>query len=126
MKGRVVIVEDGADQPDSTSAALTAEGYEVSRASGTDQALALIESRRPDAIVYGVLSPANGVIEFVRRLALDRSALLVPVVMVTALSEYQIQSFLNGVPGVRRVLYAPCTPEALRRAIEHVVPRRAS
>jgi CheY-like chemotaxis protein len=117
VKSKVVIVDDVQESLTTTSAFLTDEGYEVTPASSSEQALKLIEGRRPNVVLFRILSPANVVIDFVRRLALNREARMVPVVMVTALNEYQIGSFLNGVPGVRRILYEPCPPDALRESM---------
>lgn len=117
MKSKVVIVDDVRESLATASAFLTDEGYEVAPASSSEQALKMIEGRRPDAVLFRILNPANGAIDFVRRLALNREARMLPVVMVTALNEYQIGSFLNGVPGVRRILYEPCAPEALRESM---------
>jgi CheY-like chemotaxis protein len=117
VKSKVVVVDDVQESLTSASSLLTDEGYEVASASSSEQALKMIEGRRPDAVLFRILNPANVVIDFVRRLALNREARMLPVVMVTALNEYQIGSFLNGVPGVRRILYEPCPPEALRESM---------
>jgi CheY-like chemotaxis protein len=117
VKSKVVIVDDVPESLTTASTLLTGEGYEVAPASSSDQALKMIEGRRPDAVLFRILNPANVVIDFVRRLALNREARMVPVVLVTALNEYQIGSFLNGVPGVRRILYEPCPPDDLRKSM---------
>jgi len=110
-------VDDVPESQDSSAALLSAEGYEVSTASDGEGALELISKRRPNAVLFQLLEPANGAIDFIRRLALSRHALSVPVVLVTALNEFQLGSFLNGVPGVRKVLYAPCLPAVLKDTV---------
>jgi hypothetical protein len=84
-------------------------------------ALQAISKRRPAAVLFQILNPANAAIDFVRRLAISRHALSVPVVVMTALNEFQVGSFLGGVPGVRRILYFPCPSEALREAVDQAV-----
>jgi len=113
----VLLVDDVPGSQESTSALLTAEGYDVSAASDGELALKAVAERLPAAIVYRILEPANAVIDFVRRLAFQRSTAVVPVVMLTALNEYQLGSFLNGVPGVRRIVVSPCEPEVLLAAV---------
>ena len=117
MASTVLVVDGVPESQSTTSALLTAEGYEVSSAPDSEQALKAIDQRRPTAILFQILEPAKAVIEFVRRLALSRAAKAVPVVVLTALSEYQLDSFLNGVPGVRRIVPSPSAPEALLGAL---------
>ena len=114
---RVMLVDDVLESQESSAALLAAEGYEVSRAADVEGALQALSKHRPAAVLFQVLHPANGAIDFVRRLALSPHTSTVPVVVVTALNQYQVGSFLDGVPGVRRVLNPPCSPEALRQAI---------
>jgi CheY-like chemotaxis protein len=121
VKNSVVVVDDVPESQESSTALLTAEGYEVESVANGEGALQMLSKRRPTAVLFQVLDPANGAIDFVRRLALSRHASSVPVVVVTALNEYQVGSFLDGVPGVRRVLHSPCTPEALRQAMADAV-----
>lgn len=115
------MVDDQPESRESASALLAAEGYEVSGFSDGEEAIRSLETRRPSAILYRILEPANAVIGFVRRMALSRYVLSVPVVVVTALNEFQVGSFLNGVPGVRRIVYSPCEPEALLGAISRAM-----
>jgi CheY-like chemotaxis protein len=121
MSGNIVLVDDVPESQDSSTALLAAEGYEVSTASDGEEALQLLGKRRPNAILFQILQPPNGAIDFVRRLALTRQAFSVPVVLVTALNEFQLGSFLNGVPGVRKVLYSPCSPAVLKDAVAQAV-----
>jgi CheY-like chemotaxis protein len=121
MKTSIVLVDDVPESKDSSSALLTAEGYEVSTAADGEGALELLLNRPPNAVLFQILQPAKGAIDFVRRLALSRHALSVPVVLVTALNEYQLASFLNGVPGVRKVLYSPCPPAVLKDAVAQAI-----
>jgi len=121
VKSKVVVVDDDAAALGVTSDLMAAEGYEVLAAGSIDQGLQMTEDRRPDVVLFCILKPPAGVIDFARRLALNSSTKFIPVVMVTALNEYQVGSFLNGVPGIRRILPAPCSPEALRAEISHAL-----
>jgi CheY-like chemotaxis protein len=123
-KDTVLVVDDDAKSLAVTAALMTAEGYAVVSASGVDQALQMVEDRKPKAVLFGLLQPPAGAIDFARRLALSDSNRYVPVVTVTALNEYQVASLLNGIPGVRRIVQSPCAPDALRAevafALRHV------
>ena len=121
MKSTIMLVDDVPASQDSSTAMLTAEGYEVSTATDGEGALELLSKRRPNAVLFQLLDPANGAIDFVRRLALSRHVMSVPVVLVTALNEFQLGSFLNGIPGVRKVLYSPCPPDVLKDAVAQAV-----
>jgi len=121
MKNTIMLVDDVPASQDSSTALLTAEGYEVSTASDGEGALELLSKHRPNAVLFQILDPANGAIDFIRRLALSRHVLSVPVVLVTVLNEFQLGSFLNGIPGVRKVLYSPCPPDVLKEAVAQAV-----
>jgi CheY-like chemotaxis protein len=117
----ILLVDDVPGSQESSASLLDAEGYEVSRAADGDEALRELSQRRPAAVLFQILQPANAMIDFVRRMALTRQAAFVPVVVLTALNEFQVGSFLNGVPGVRRIFYSPCPPEVLREAVAQAV-----
>lgn len=121
VKASVMLVEDVLQSQESCADLLSAEGYEVSRAVDGEEALRALSERRPAVVLFRILEPPKEAIDFVRRLALHRYALSVPVVVLTALNEYQVGSFLNGVPGVRKILYSPCPPEVLREAVAQAV-----
>ncbi len=116
-----MLVDDVLESRETSAALLAAEGYEVSRAADGEGALQALSKRRPAAVLFQILTPANAAIDFVRRLALSRHAHSVPVVVMTALNEFQVGSFLGGVPGVRRILHSPCPPESVREAVEQAV-----
>ena len=120
MTSRIVVVDDVVESRDAAAAVLKAEGYDVSTAIDGEAALEGIAKQKPSAILFQVRDPAKRVIEFVRLLALSRQA-FIPVIVVTALNEFQVGSFLNGVPGVRKILYYPCSPEDLCRAAAQAV-----
>lgn len=121
----VLVVDGVTESQETTSVLLKAEGYDVSSVPDVEQALKSVDEQKPTAILFQILDPAKGVIEFVRRLALSRAAKDVPVVVVTALNEFQLGSFLNGVPGIRRIVYSPSPPEALLGALAQAVKAAA-
>jgi CheY-like chemotaxis protein len=120
-RDRVLVVEDDAAARAKTVALLAKEGYEVLSASDVDGALQTVEDRKPRAVLFRILHPPEGVIDFARRLALSSLNRFIPVVMVTALNEYQLGSLLNGIPGIRRIVYPSCSSDALRAEIGHAL-----
>jgi CheY-like chemotaxis protein len=120
-RDRVLVVQDDPAARAETVALLAKEGYEVLSASDVDGALETVEDRKPRAVLFRILHPPAGVIDFARRLALSSSNKFVPVVMVTALNEYQLGSLLNGIPGVRRIVYPSCSSDTLRAEIAHAL-----
>jgi CheY-like chemotaxis protein len=120
-KDKVLVVDDDAESLAVTVALMAADGYDVLSASGIDQALQMVEDRKPKVVLFGLLKPPAGAIDFARRLALSDSCKYVPVVTVTALNEYQIASFLNGIPGVRRIVQSPPSADALRAEVAHAL-----
>ena len=121
VRNSVLIVDNVTESQESTSSLLEAEGYDVSSVSDGDTALKTIAKTRPAAILFRVLDPPVGAIDFVRRLALSRHVMSVPVVVVTALNEYQVGSFLDGVPGIRRVVHSASPPKDMLAAVAQAV-----
>jgi CheY-like chemotaxis protein len=117
VKDKVLVVDDDPAALLATTALLTEEGYEVLSASTIDQALQTVESRKPGVVLFGILRPPAGAIEFARRLALSGSTKFTPVVTVTGLNEYEVGSVLHGVPGIRRIVPSTCAPDALRAEV---------
>jgi len=120
-KGKVVLVDDEQATRGATSNLLVADGYDVVPASGNDQALKVLEEGGQEVVVFSILKPPTLAIDFARRLALNNSIRFTPVVMITALNEYQVGSFLDGVPGVRRIVPSPCDADTLRAEIAHAI-----
>jgi len=120
-KGKVVLADDQPATSSVTAKLLAADGYEVVQASGIDQTLKALEDGGRKVVVFAILKPPTLAIDFARRLALNSSIRFTPVVMITALDEYQVGSFLDGVPGVRRIVPSPCDVDALRAEIAHAI-----
>jgi CheY-like chemotaxis protein len=120
-KGKVLVVDVEAETRTFSADLLTAAGYDVVAASSIEEGLQAVEKTRPAVVLFSSLRPPAGAIDFARRLALSPSVRFTPVILVTALNEFQIQSFLNGVPGVRRIVPSPCEPDALRAEIAHAI-----
>lgn len=89
MPGRVLVVDDLAPNVKLLEAKLTNEYYEVFTAMNGKDALAKAKEISPDIILLDVMMPEMDGFEVCRRLKQDPKTTLIPVVMVTALSEQE-------------------------------------
>lgn len=87
MSARVLVVDDVEVNVRLLEAKLSSEYFTVITASGGPQALALVQSERPDIVLLDVMMPEMDGFEVCRRLKADPHSADIPVVMVTALSE---------------------------------------
>jgi CheY-like chemotaxis protein len=80
-------------------------------------AVAWVRDQRPDLVLLDLLLPDMDGFEICESLKLDRDTNLIPIVMVTCLS--QRKDLVHGLQvGANRYLTKPFTPEELNRAIQ--------
>ncbi len=84
---KILVVDDTPDMATLISRAVEAQGYESQVASNGRLALQLASTERPDVILLDVMMPQMNGIEVLRKLKEDAQLQLIPVIMVTALSE---------------------------------------
>jgi signal transduction histidine kinase/DNA-binding NarL/FixJ family response regulator len=85
--GRILIVDDEPANRRLLEAILVPEGYSVSQAENGDQALGLIAAGEADLVLLDVMMPGIDGIEVCRRVRGDLQLPLLPVIMVTALTD---------------------------------------
>jgi len=83
---RILVVDDDALIRQFLEDQLTGEGYLVSTARDGEEALAKVAADSPDLILLDVMMPKVDGFEVCRRLKSDERTILIPVVMVTALT----------------------------------------
>ena len=83
---RILVVDDDALIRQFLEDQLTGEGYLVSTARDGEEALAKVAADSPDLILLDVMMPKLDGFEVCRRLKSDERTILIPVVMVTALT----------------------------------------
>ena len=108
MQKHILLVDSDAESQSRLSQTLQQCNYRVSTASTCDESLAMVESDRPDCIVFDVeLEGTSGTIMYsrLRRNANTRS---LPAVVCTAVGPRPV-SFGTGIP----VLSKNCSGEAL-------------
>jgi adenylate cyclase len=84
---RILVVDDNKQNLTILEKALTAAEYEVLTAADGPTALSLIESASPDLVLLDVMMPGMSGYEVCERIRANEATRLLPVVMLTALSE---------------------------------------
>src|SRR5690242_17845241 len=84
---RILIVDDKPDTLVLLRELLSSRGYQVVTAIEAEEAKHRIQSERPDLVLLDVVMPGKSGYELCRELKGDPSTRLVPVVMITGLSD---------------------------------------
>lgn len=87
--GKILIADDVAANRNLLAGLLTRDGYTVRTAADGASALQMIRDETPDLILSDVLMPGMNGFELCREVKSNRATRLVPVVLVTSLSERQ-------------------------------------
>ena len=87
----ILVVDDEYDIRDLIAEALTLDGYDVNTASNGKVALQLAQENRPDLIVLDLLMPVMSGWEFMEARRGDAELTAIPVVVVTASFDYEVQ-----------------------------------
>ena len=86
----ILVVEDDAVMRDSIAELLEEEGYTVAVANGGEQGLAYLQqSPRPSLILLDLMMPAMNGWEFHSQLQRDPSLATIPVVILSAVADFQ-------------------------------------
>ena len=98
MPKRILIVDDTATVVMFEKMMLSSQGYAFDTATNGEDALVLVEQRRPDLILLDIMMPKMDGIETCRRLKSNPDTNAIPVVMVTTKGEAERveQAFLAG------------------------------
>ncbi len=83
----VLVVDDEAWNRILAEAILEDDGYRILLAENGEQALSLVASEQPDAILLDVMMPRLDGFEVCRRLKSSRATFFIPVMMLTALAD---------------------------------------
>lgn len=83
----ILVVDDEPDNSDLLSRRLMKRGYEVSCASGAEQAMVAIDSRTPNLVLLDVLMPKVSGLDLLVQLRRQPKTADLPVILVSALDE---------------------------------------
>src|SRR5260370_14402323 len=86
MNGKILIVDDDADNRNLMGEFLCLHGYETDMAADGQAALEQFDQSEPDLVLLDVVMPLLGGLEVCSRLKADPRSRLTPVVLVTGLS----------------------------------------
>lgn len=120
----ILIVEDSPTQGEALRMILDGAGFEVVVATNANQALANLESTRPDLIVSDVLMPEQSGYEFCRHLKDDPRLRDIPVVFLTSLSN-PMDIIMGLEVGAENFITKPYAPDYLISRIHAVLHNRA-
>jgi signal transduction histidine kinase len=122
---RVLIIDDDARNRDIARAMLAEVGYEFDEAASGEEGLRLVAERRPDLVLCDVVMPGMEGYEVVRRLKEHAGEEFLPVVLVTALSDYE--SRMKGLAsGADDFLTKPVDPHELQMRVHNLMRLRAT
>jgi signal transduction histidine kinase len=85
----ILVVDDLAENRDLLQAHLEAAGYRVLTAEGGTEALAAIAAHRPDLLLLDIMMPGMSGYEVCQRLKASEDTAFIPVIILTALQEFQ-------------------------------------
>ena len=85
---RILIVDDNETNRCLLTARLGAEGYETMEAENGEKALAIVHEIVPDVVLLDVMMPKIDGFEVCRRLKGDTTFGFVPIIMVTARTDF--------------------------------------
>lgn len=109
---RVLIVDDNPDNIILTRELLSSRGYEAQSVASAEEAQQAIQKQQPDLILLDVILPGKSGYELCRELKEDPFTRLIPVVMITGLTDREDK--IRGIEaGADDFLNKPIFPEEL-------------
>ena len=96
MVEKILVVDDEWELRNLLTEFLTGEGYDVIQASNGEEALELAEKEEPQVILLDVKMPGIDGIEVCRRLKEEDKTRFIPIIMVTALEDRDVDAFVEG------------------------------
>ena len=96
MAEKILVVDDEWELRNLLTEFLTGEGYDVIQASNGEEALELAEKEEPQVILLDIKMPGIDGIEVCRRLKEEDQTRFIPVIMVTALEDRDVDAFVEG------------------------------
>ena len=96
MAEKILVVDDEWELRNLLTEFLTGEGYDVIQASNGEEALELAEKEEPQVILLDVKMPGIDGIEVCRSLKEEDKTRFIPIIMVTALEDRDVDAFVEG------------------------------
>ncbi|UCG11117.1 MAG: response regulator [Deltaproteobacteria bacterium] len=96
MAEKVLVVDDEQHIRDIVSNYLSREGYEVAVASNGEEAIELAAIENPELILLDIKMPGLDGLETCHRIKRQKETSHIPVIMVTALGDRDVDAYLEG------------------------------
>jgi DNA-binding response OmpR family regulator len=122
---RILVVEDDKDLCSLICQLLAFEGYDARSAYDGHEAVALLESDPPDALILDVMLPGIGGFEICQRLKISRKTNSIPVLMLTAAATEQSRACGLRV-GADCYLTKPFAPDVLFESLSRILAHRTA
>jgi DNA-binding response OmpR family regulator len=100
MADKVLVVDDNREIRDLLQTSLSEEGYEVIVASNGEEAIELAKRENPQLILLDIEMRGVDGIETCKRLKAEEKTGLIPIIMMTALGDRDIEAYLEGAADV--------------------------
>jgi two-component system cell cycle sensor histidine kinase/response regulator CckA len=121
---RVLIVDDDLGNRDLLEAMLASEGYDLTSASGGEEALALIATARPDIVLLDIMMPGMNGYKVIARIKGDVATSSIPIIVVTALDDRDAR-ILGLETGAEDFLTRPVDHGELRVRVRNLLRLKA-
>ena len=96
MAEKILIVDDEKEIRELLSIYLNEDGYEVIAASNGEEAINLAQAEHPQVILMDVKMPGIDGVETCKRLKGGEKTSSIPVIMVTAYQDRDVEAYLEG------------------------------
>ena len=96
MAEKIMVVDDEKEIRELLSIYLTEDGYDVIAAASGEEAIDLAQSERPQVILIDVKMPGIDGVETCKRLKAAERTKSIPVIMVTAYQDRDVEAYLEG------------------------------
>ncbi|MBI3399174.1 MAG: response regulator [Deltaproteobacteria bacterium] len=93
----ILVVDDNQDNVELLDALLSSRGYAILKAYNGEDALKIAEEARPHLIILDVMMPRMDGYEVCRRLKTNDKTRFIPVIILTALSDIDIEDKIKGI-----------------------------
>ena len=96
MSEKILVVDDEKEIRDLLSIYLKEDGYNVIAASNGQEAITLAQEQHPQVILMDVKMPGIDGVETCKRLKEEETTKSIPVIMVTAYQDRDVEAYLEG------------------------------